>query len=148
MSNDKFHYPQRSPPPEKNIPRVKRWGEVGFTESRQKIKIVPPCHNSKRSHPLCIVHHRIRRRKTAERLAACQVIAQRKIIPLRACICVATWSEPNQVSETKKSVSGRNVLLFPGVPWLNPKRTGTKRGTASVTGCSRFNLLFINVFPL
>lgn len=90
MSNDKFHYPQRSPPPEKNIPRVKRWGEVGFTESRQKIKIVPPCHNSKRSHPLCIVHHRIRRRKTAERLAAYQVIAQRKIIPLRACICVAT----------------------------------------------------------
>ena len=48
MSNDKFYYPQRSPPPEKNIPRVKRWGEVGFTESRQKIKIVPPCHNSKR----------------------------------------------------------------------------------------------------
>ncbi len=42
MSNDKFHYPQRSPPPEKNIPRVKRWGEVGFTESRQKIKIMPP----------------------------------------------------------------------------------------------------------
>lgn len=41
MSNDKFHYPQRSPPPEKNIPRVKRWGEVGFTESRQKIKIMP-----------------------------------------------------------------------------------------------------------
>lgn len=148
MSNDKFYYPQRSPPPQKNIPRVKRWGEVGFTESRQKIKIVPPCHNSKRSHPLCIVHHRIRRRKTAERLAAYQVIAQRKIIPLRACICVATWSEPNQVSETKKSVSGRNVLLFPSVPWLNPKRTGTKRGTASGTGCSRFNLLFINVFPL
>ena len=148
MGNNKFYYPQRSPPPEKNIPCVKRWGEVGFTESRQKIKIVPPCHNSKRSHPLCIVHHRIRRRKTAERLAAYQVIAQRKIIPLRACICVATWSEPNQVSETKKSVSGRNVLLFPSVPWLNPKRTGTKRGTASGTGCSRFNLLFINVFPL
>lgn len=63
MSNDKFYYPQRSPPPEKNIPRVKRWGEVGFTESRQKIKIVPPCHNSKRSHPLCIVHHRIRKRR-------------------------------------------------------------------------------------
>ena len=90
MSNDKFYYPPRSPPPDKNIPRVQRWGEVGFTESRQKIKIVPPCHNPKRSHPLCIVHHRIWRRKTAGRLAAYQVIAQRKIIPLRACICIAT----------------------------------------------------------
>ena len=102
MSSNKFYHPQRSPPPKKNIPCVKRWGEVGFTESRQKIKIVPPCHNSKRSHPLCIVHHRIRRRKTAERLGVrlckgeghaggkVQVIAQRKIIPLRACICVAT----------------------------------------------------------
>ena len=48
MDNNKFYHPQRSPPPEKNIPRVNRWGEVGFTESRQKIKIVPPCHNSKR----------------------------------------------------------------------------------------------------
>lgn len=38
MSNDKFHYPQRAPPSEKNIPCVKRWGEVGFTESRQKNK--------------------------------------------------------------------------------------------------------------
>ncbi len=148
MSNDKFHYPQRSPPPEKNIPRVKRWGEVGFTESRQKIKIMPPCHNSKHPHPLCIVHHRIRSHETTERLAIYRVIPQRKIIPLRACICVATWSEPNQTSETKKSVSGRNVLLFSGVPWLNPKQTGTKRGTASGTGCSRFILLFINMFPL
>lgn len=42
MSNDKFHYPQRSPPPEKNIPCVKRWGEVGLAKSRQKIKIIPP----------------------------------------------------------------------------------------------------------
>ena len=90
MSNDKFYYPQRSPPPEKNIPRVKRWGEVGFTESRQKIKIVPPCHNSKRSHPPSIVHNRIRSRETVERLAVYQVITQRKIIPLRACIYVVT----------------------------------------------------------
>lgn len=85
-----FTTPQRSPPPEKNIPRVKRWGEVGLAKSRQKIKIVPPCHNSKRPHPPSIVHHRIRSRETAERRAAYQVIAQRKIIPLRACICVAT----------------------------------------------------------
>jgi len=86
MSNDKFHYPQRSPPPEKNIPCVKRWGRVGFTEPRQKIKIIPPlCYNSKRSHPPSIVHHRIRSRETAER-----VITQRKIIPLRACIYVMT----------------------------------------------------------
>ena len=42
MSNGKFYYPQRSPPPEKNIPRVKRWSEVGFTEPRQKLKIMPP----------------------------------------------------------------------------------------------------------
>lgn len=42
MSNNKFHYPQRAPPPEKNIPRVKRWGEVGLARSRQKIKIHPP----------------------------------------------------------------------------------------------------------
>lgn len=42
MSNNNFHHPQRAPPPEKNISCVKRWGEVGFTESRQKIKIVPP----------------------------------------------------------------------------------------------------------
>ena len=76
MSNDKFHYPQRSPPPEKNIPRVKRWGEVGFTESRQKIKIMPPCHNSKHPHPLCIVHHRIRSHETTERLAIYRVIRE------------------------------------------------------------------------
>lgn len=42
MSSNKFYHPQRAPPPEKNISCVKRWGEVGFTESRQKIKIVPP----------------------------------------------------------------------------------------------------------
>lgn len=37
-----FTTPNGHPPPEKKIPRVKRWGEVGFTESRQKIKIIPP----------------------------------------------------------------------------------------------------------
>lgn len=42
MSNDKFYYPQRSPPPEKNIPCVKRWGEVGFTYRVKKQKKHPP----------------------------------------------------------------------------------------------------------
>lgn len=42
MSNDKFYYPQRSPPPEKNIPCVKRWGEVGFTYRVKKQKKTPP----------------------------------------------------------------------------------------------------------
>ena len=42
MSNDKFYYPQRSPPPEKNIPCVKRWGEVGFMYRVKKQKKHPP----------------------------------------------------------------------------------------------------------
>lgn len=41
MSNDKFYYPQRSPPPEKNIPCVKRWDEVGFTYRVKKQKNTP-----------------------------------------------------------------------------------------------------------
>lgn len=37
-----FTTPNGHPHPKKNIPRVKRWGEVGLAKSRQKIKIIPP----------------------------------------------------------------------------------------------------------
>ena len=114
MDNNKFYHPQRSPPPEKNIPRVNRWGEVGFTESRQKIKIVPPCHNSKRSHPLCIVHHRIRRRKTAERLAALSSYRAKKDysatgLYLRSNI---KRTEPSKRDEEKCISSKRFAILW------------------------------------
>ena len=114
MDNNKFYHPQRSPPPEKNIPRVKRWGEVGFTESRQKIKIVPPCHNSKRSHPLCIVHHRIRRRKTAERFAALSSYRAKKDysatgLYLRSNI---KRTEPSKRDEEKCISSKRFAILW------------------------------------
>ena len=114
MDNNKFYHPQRSPPPEKNIPRVNRWGEVGFIESRQKIKIVPPCHNSKRSHPLCIVHHRIRRRKTAERLAALSSYRAKKDysatgLYLRSNI---KRTEPSKRDEEKCISSKRFAILW------------------------------------
>lgn len=90
MNSDKLHHPQRSPPQNKNTSRVKKLGEVGLVRSHRKLKIIPPCHNSKRPHPHSIVHHRIQSSETVERLAVCQVITQRKIILLRACICVMT----------------------------------------------------------
>lgn len=115
MSNDNFYYPQRAPPPEKNIPRVKRWGEVGLTESRQKIKIVPPfCHVSKRPHPSSIVYRWIRRRKTAERLAALSSYRAKKDysatgLYLRSNI---KRTEPSKRDEEKCISSKRFAILW------------------------------------